>query len=235
MPSYVIVGASRGLGYAWLQNLSAEPTNTVIGLARTPGPVKAQLAADKIENVHVVQADMVDNQSLVEAAKEVARLTNGSVDYLIVNGAYLNPTTQALSPVALTSDEALLRQEMQQHLDVNVIGVMLAINAFLPLVRKSSIKKIVALSSGMGVSDFVEKAGISFSVAYGSLKAALNMIIFKYSLELKDEGIVVLALSPGMVNTMVEPRKFTHYSTFSLDNMHHTPYLSWNMLTICSY
>ena len=207
MPSFVVVGASRGLGFEWLHFLSADKANIVVGLARTPSAVNAKLSADNINGVHVVQADMIDQKSLQAAAAEVAKLTDGSVDYLIVNGAYLNAATAGLSPVALADNGTLLRDEMKQNVDVNLIGVMFAINAFLPLVRKSSIKKITVLSTGMADFDFVANAEISFSVAYGAIKAALNMVVLKYSIELKSEGIILLLLSPGVVNTRLDPRK----------------------------
>ena len=208
MPSYVVVGASRGLGYAWLQHLSADKANTVIGLVRTPASVKTKLSNDKIENVHIVQADMVDPTSLTAAVSEVSKLTNGSVDYLIVNGAYQNPKTLGLTPAAFMGQDDLLREEFHQNMDVNVIGPISTINAFLPLVRKSKIKKITVISSGMGDFEFVTKAEIPFAVAYGALKAALNMIVLKYSIELKSEGIIFLAVSPGVINTREEQREY---------------------------
>jgi NAD(P)-dependent dehydrogenase (short-subunit alcohol dehydrogenase family) len=207
MPSYVIAGASRGLGYQWLKTLSADKANTVIGLARTPGPVNDNLTADGISNVHVLKADLVDNKSLTAAAAEVSKLTGSSVDYLIVNAAYQNHKTASLTPTSFIGHEDLLVQEMRQSLDVGVIGVIQTINAFLPLVRKSSIKKIIAISSGMADFEFVEQAEIAFGVAYGATKAALNLVIIKYGIELKDEGIAVLALSPGLIDTREEPRE----------------------------
>lgn len=207
MPTYVVVGASRGLGYEWLRHLSADKANVVIGLARTPTSVDAKLAADSITNVHVLQADMVDHESLTTAANEIAKLTNSSVDYLITNGAYQNHKAAGVTPMAFTGNEDMLREEMKRNLDVNVVGVMFAINAFLPLVRKSSIKKIIVLSSGMADVEFVAKAEIPFSVAYAASKAAVNMVVVKYSVELKGEGIILLALSPGVIDTRVEPRK----------------------------
>ncbi|KAF2491428.1 NAD(P)-binding protein [Lophium mytilinum] len=204
MPSYVVVGASRGLGYAWLQNLSASPSNTVVGLVRTPGPVIDQLTSDKISNVHVLPADLADHVSLKAAAAEVSKLTNGSVDYLIVNGAYMNHTTANLTPTALIGKEELLQEEMRRNVDVNLTGPMFAINAFLPLVRKSSIKKIIVLSTGLADPVGTKEGGLASAVAYSSIKAALNMVVVKYALELKEEGIVVLALSPGVINTRLD-------------------------------
>ncbi|KAF2812003.1 short-chain dehydrogenases/reductase [Mytilinidion resinicola] len=204
MPSYIVVGASRGLGYAWLQNLSASPSNTVVGLVRTPTPVIDQLASDKISNVRVLPADMTDPVSLSAAAAEVSKLTNGSVDYLIVNGAYQNHPVASLTPTAFIGKEELLREEMRTHVDVNLTGVMFAINAFLPLVRQSSIKKIIVLTSGLADLEGTKSGGLASAVVYSALKAALNMVVLKYSIELKEEGVVFLALSPGVINTRLD-------------------------------
>ena len=37
-------------------------------------------------------------------------------------------------------------------------------------------------------------------------KAGTNMLVTKYAIELKSEGIIVLALSPGLVNTLEKMR-----------------------------
>jgi len=201
MPSYVVVGASQGLGYEWLRQLSSDHTNTVIGLARTPSSVEQRLAADSISNVHLIQADMADNKSLIAAAAEAEKLTGGSLDYLIINGAYSNPAENLYSPTEFIGKEDLLTSSMIESLKVNVIGVIFSINAFLPLVRRSSIKKITVISTGLSDRDLAEKSTIPFFVTYSSMKAALNVVVAKYAVELKSEGIVLLALSPGLVDT----------------------------------
>jgi len=205
MPSYVVVGASRGLGYEWLRKLGSDPANTVIGLARTVDPVNAQLAANKISNVHVLQADMVDHKSLNAAAAKAATITKGSVDYLILNGAYNDTEFAYRSPASFTGHEEDLRKDLTKSLEVNVLGVIFAINAFLPLVRKSNIKKIIAISTGLADTEQAKDTGMPFFVAYSSTKAALNMVVARYSVELKDDGITILALSPGLVNTRETP------------------------------
>ncbi|OBT42028.1 hypothetical protein VE00_07422 [Pseudogymnoascus sp. WSF 3629] len=205
MPSYVVVGASRGLGYEWLRFLSQDPANTVIGLARTPGPVEAQLAADKITNVRIVKADMLDHKSLTIAASEVSKVTNNSLDHLIVNGAYLGLDASFITPTEFIGQEDLLRREFIKNLDVNVIGVIHSINAFIPLIRKGTAKKITVISTGLADLELAQKANIAFSVLYSSTKAATNMVVAKYAAELKGEGIILLALSPGVVDTATGP------------------------------
>jgi NAD(P)-dependent dehydrogenase (short-subunit alcohol dehydrogenase family) len=154
---------------------------------------------------------MSDHISLKGAAKLVEKLTNGSLDYLIVNGVYADAELNWRSPSTFTGDEEALRKDMMSSLDVNVLGAIYSINAFLPLIRKSPIKKVVAISTGLADMDNAPKSEVSNFVTYTSMKAALNMVIARYSVELKDEGIIFLALSPGIVHTKEEPRMYNGF------------------------
>lgn len=154
-----------------------------------------------MQNVHLIQADMADNVSLVAAAAKTNLITGGSVDYLIVNGAYVNLEETFLSPSEVVGKEDLLTSSMTESLKVNVLGAVFSINAFLPLVRKSSIKKVTVISSWFADRDWAEKSSISFNMTYSTMKAALNIVITKFAAEFKSEGIIFLALSPGMVDT----------------------------------
>ena len=157
-----------------------------------------------MQNVHLLEGDMADNNSLIAAAAETEKLTGGTVDYLIINGAYINPAESFLSPSEFSGKEELLTNSMIQSLKVNVLGAIFSINAFLPLVRKSNIKKIIVITTGLADRDMTEKSTISFSLIYSSMKAALNMVVAKYAVELKSEGIKLLALSPGLVDTTAD-------------------------------
>jgi NAD(P)-dependent dehydrogenase (short-subunit alcohol dehydrogenase family) len=158
--------------------------------------------------VHLFAGDMVDSTSLEKAALEVSKITQ-SVDYLIVNGAYLTLKSARFHPSEFAGRDAELREEMIDSLDVNVLGVIYSINAFLPLVRKGTVKKITVISTGMADADMVVQHDIPGSLIYASMKAATNMVVAKYAVELRGEGIVVFALSPGVVNTQEGPGKFS--------------------------
>jgi NAD(P)-dependent dehydrogenase (short-subunit alcohol dehydrogenase family) len=170
--------------------------------------VQAKLDADSISNVHIFAGDMADSNSIEKAAVEVAKLTQG-VDYLIVNGAYLTVKSARFHPSEFTGRAAELKEEMIDSLNVNVVGVIYSINAFLPLVRNGTTKKITVISTGMADTDMVVNENIPGSVVYASMKAATNMVVAKYAVELREEGIILLALSPGIVNTMEGPSKFS--------------------------
>ena len=94
MPNYLIVGASRGLGFGFLQVLASNPSNTIIGLVRDKAATKKRLATDGLTKVHIVEADMTDRESLDRAAKETEKLLDGKgIDVMINNGPYISQVT----------------------------------------------------------------------------------------------------------------------------------------------
>ncbi|EON99245.1 putative short chain dehydrogenase protein [Phaeoacremonium minimum UCRPA7] len=89
MPSYAVTGANRGIGFALIDQLSADPTNVVFGLVRS-----VQAAQEKVtkqwperKNIHIIHGDLSDLASLESAAKYVSATTGGGLDVLIANAA----------------------------------------------------------------------------------------------------------------------------------------------------
>lgn len=83
---------------------------------------------------------------------------------------------------------------------LNAISVVHSTNAFLPLLKKGSAKKVITISSGAGDTELTLTAGLTTQPAYSVAKAAANMVVAKFAAELKSEGFVFLALSPGVVD-----------------------------------
>jgi hypothetical protein len=106
---------------------------------------------------------------------------------------------------------------------VNVIGVIHSTNSFLPLLRKGSTKKIVTISTGAGDRDFVFKTNLSSMIAYSASKAATNMIITKYVVQFKDKGLIFVALSPGIVDTLATGQGECYHFTDELCILYRVP------------
>ena len=70
----------------------------------------------------------------------------------------------------------------------NVVGVINSTNAFLPLLRKGSAKKVVAISSAQGDLDFVLGTEVPTNIQYPITKAAMNMAVAMLSNALRPEG-----------------------------------------------
>ncbi len=93
---------------------------------------------------------------------------------------------------------------------MNVIGVVKTINVFLPLTQKSSTKKVITISSGMADVDLVNKFSVDNAAPYSISKTAVNMAVAKYNALYGKDGILFMAISPGVVETRTKPtREYT--------------------------
>lgn len=64
MSSYVVTGANRGLGLAFIRALSKSPDNIVVGLVRNKKVADERMKKEQISNVTIIQADVTDLQAL---------------------------------------------------------------------------------------------------------------------------------------------------------------------------
>ncbi|KAF2016980.1 NAD(P)-binding protein [Aaosphaeria arxii CBS 175.79] len=204
MPSWVIVGASRGIGYQYLKTLSADESNIVIGIVRNPDPTKQKVEKDGLRNVHIIAGDLNSHESLNAAAKATSSITNGVVDHLIINGAYLSFDGALENPTDFIGKEDMFRDSLNKAMETNTAGLLYAANAFLPLVEKSEIKKVIYISTGHAHPDAVSGAGFANFITYSLSKVAANFLILKYAEEFKNKGVIFLSLSPGWVLTQVD-------------------------------
>ncbi|KAI0740434.1 NAD(P)-binding protein [Earliella scabrosa] len=225
MPSYVVTGASRGLGLEFVRQLSEDETNIVFAAVRNPQSSAKLLALQKsAPNVHIIKADLSDADSwqaslylpsmrssrrsqrepISAAATEVGKVTGGSLDYLINNAAYISEARGNLS-IHEFPDAKTLEDDLVTAFRTNVAGVAHTINAFLPLLRAGPIKKVVTLSTGLADIDVIVRSGFSKNPQYPISKAALNMLVAEYAAALEHEGFTFLAISPGLVNTAEKP------------------------------
>lgn len=78
-------------------------------------------------------------------------------------------------------DTKSLLTDFNAAFSTNVLGPVLTTNAFLPLLKKGSLKKVLTLSSGFGDEEFNLKAGTWQQSAYCASKAALDMVNVKFA------------------------------------------------------
>ncbi|KAI1076009.1 NAD(P)-binding protein [Whalleya microplaca] len=203
MSSYVIAGASRGLGFEFLRQLSEDPANTIIGLVRNKTAVEERVIAElNRPNIHILYGDLANYESLKKAAEDTATLTGGSLDYLIANGAFISYYSGFQTFGELAQDHKGLEDDLRAHLDTNVIGNVHLINVFVPLIRRGKAKKVIAITSGMADLDLITKYDIDVAGAYAMSKAALNVAVAKFSAEYRKENILFMSISPGVVDTL---------------------------------
>ncbi|KAL6875207.1 NAD(P)-binding protein [Trichoderma novae-zelandiae] len=209
MPSYAITGASRGIGREFVRQLAQSPSNTVLALVRNPSPsaIPALHAlAQSRPNIRLVRADVTDPASVLAAAREAAGTLDGRLDVLIHNANSVDLATVALPPTKVPFDVEAARRFYEEPFRTAVWGGAWTTNAFLPLIERGELKKIVHITSGMASTDVILGSGIDYALAYSIAKAGMNVQVAKYAVELAPKGIKTLALCPGWVDTHDGPK-----------------------------
>ncbi|KAJ5642477.1 hypothetical protein N7490_006477 [Penicillium lividum] len=201
MSSYLITGASRGLGFEFLRQLSRDPNNTIIGLVRNKAAADAKAKEEGLDHVHMVEAQYTDLASLKHAAEDVKVIAGGSLDYLINNAAIVSHVSEWKTLGDFEDDFETLEKDLWESLEINLIGAMKTINAFLPLIRNGKGKKIITISSGMADIDLINATEVAFAGPYSISKGAVNVAIAKYNALYNKDDILFLAVSPGYVST----------------------------------
>ncbi|KAJ3012833.1 hypothetical protein HKX48_006064 [Thoreauomyces humboldtii] len=195
--SWLVTGASRGLGFALVAKLAERPNVVIFATARKPTEATSlQILAKKHHpKIHVIKLESTSESDARTAADEIVKIHPTGLDVVVVSaGVY------ASSPVLTQSV-----REFRDVLDVNVGGPLIAFQAFWPLLKlevraSTTMRKFVVVSSEDGSIE-VSAGNIPGGTAYGTSKAAVNYLVRSIHGEHKKEGIVAWAIHPGWVKT----------------------------------
>ncbi|KAI0646063.1 NAD-P-binding protein [Trametes meyenii] len=197
--SYAIAGASRGIGLEFVRQLASRKDSVVFAIVRNKqsSTFLADVAAN-LKNVHIIEGDVADHRSIARAAAEISSISGGKLDYLINNAAKTDPS--ALKGYKDYTDLDELDSDFTAAYNVNTLGVIHSIYAFLPLLRAGSTKKIIVIGSEAGKTATISALGLTNVTAYSMTKAAAEMATLNWALTLADEGFIVITMHPGSVD-----------------------------------
>ncbi|KAI0351228.1 NAD-P-binding protein [Trametes cingulata] len=200
MPSYAVVGASRGIGLEFVHQLAKKPNTTVYAVVRNVASSLLEPVVAEHKNVHVIQGDVVDHRSMTRAAEAVFALSGGVLDVLIHNAARLDGA-KIFRGYDDYTDLDELDEDLIDAFKVNTLGIIHGVSAFLPLLRRGTTKKIIILSTVGASPKYTVAWGAATGVAYSITKASGVMVAAKYAAGLKHEGFLVVSIHPGVVDT----------------------------------
>ncbi|KAH9883691.1 putative short chain dehydrogenase [Xylariomycetidae sp. FL2044] len=204
MAVYVITGVGKGIGFELTKQISEDPNNIVVGLVRDKATVEKKVAAQlgSRPNVHILYGDLVNYDSLKQAAAEATKIVGErGVDYLVACGGFQSTAFDSFAPIgALADNPEELRETTMTYFRTNVLGNTHLFHLFLPLVLKGKTKKVIALSSGHADLEFFNKYDVEICSMYAASKAALNVIVAKFSAQYKKQGVLFMSMSPGIVD-----------------------------------
>ena len=191
MKSVVITGASTGIGWAAAKLLLERGF-------RVFGSVRKQVDADRLKgefgtNFTPLIFDVTDEAAVLAAAREVRDALNGEALAGLVNNAGIAVAGPVLG---------LAADDFRRQMDVNVIGPIIATQAFGPLLGSDPAMKgprgrVVMISSVAG------KNGNPLSSAYCASKHAIEGFSESLRRELMLFGIDVIIVAPGAVKTPI--------------------------------
>lgn len=180
----VITGASRGLGRAMAIELGAAGAQLAL-VGRDRGKLNETAAQIETESA-VFIADVTD-EAQVRAVEQGVREKFGHVDILI-NNAGMNIRKPL---VEYTLDE------WNTVLDSNLTSVFLVSRSFIPMMKGRGWGRIINLASIMS------HISLPGRTAYSASKAAMLGVTRALAQELADDGITVVAISPGPFATEI--------------------------------
>jgi NAD(P)-dependent dehydrogenase (short-subunit alcohol dehydrogenase family) len=210
MKSIVVTGASTGIGWATAKLLLGKGF-------RVFGSVRKQADADRLRsefgpNFIPLLFDVTDEAAVLAAGREVRAALNGETLAGLVNNAGIAVAGPVLE---LSADE------FRRQMDVNVIGPIIATQAFGPLLGTDpSLRgpkgRIVMISSVAG------KNGNPLTPAYSASKHAIEGLSESLRRELMLFGIDVIIVAPGPVKTPIWSKG---QEAVDLNNFKNSPYL----------
>lgn len=207
----LITGASNGIGYETALNLSNDPTNKVIALARNFDKLMA-LQAKSNGKISILQFDLETNDPQIIIAFLLKNNVE-QIDILIHNaGKIVNKPF-----------EEITSNDLKSCYDVNVFAPYLLTQALLPYLEKSGKSHVINISSVGGIQGSVKFAGLS---AYSSSKGALSILTECLALELQPKNISVNCLALGAVQTEMLNDAFPGYKA-PLEPNEMADFISW--------
>src|ERR1700745_2496301 len=210
MKSVVITGASTGIGWASAK-LLLDKGFRVFGSVRKQADAE-RLKAEFGANFTPLIFDVTDEPAVLEGTREGRAALGGEKLAGLVNNAGIAVTGPALN-VSI--------DDFRRQMDVNVIGPIIATQAFGPLLGADAALKgpqgrIVMISSVGG------EHGNPLTPAYAASKHAIEGLAESLRRELMLFGIDVIIVAPGPVKTPIWSKG---RDSFDMNKYKNSPYL----------
>jgi NAD(P)-dependent dehydrogenase (short-subunit alcohol dehydrogenase family) len=184
-PAIVVTGASTGIGEAIALELDRRGYLVIAGV-RT-GDAGEQLKIRSTGMLFPILLDVTDAAQIAAAAEKVREKVGESGLAGLVNNAGIAVS----SPL-----EIVPLADFRRQLEVNVIGQLATIQAFIPLLRICQ-GRIVNMTSINGA------LSLPYLGPYSASKFAFEAISDALRIELRHWGIKVIVIAPGAIKTPI--------------------------------
>ena len=178
----VITGSAAGIGQEYARRLAQEGYRIVLADIGDLAQTMSLLEAEPVDSI-AVNCDVSSPESVSALRAEVERF--GGADILVHNAG--------IYPMVRFEEIDLFAWRRVQA--INVEGLFLLTQAFLPGMRQRGWGRIVGISSGMFVN------GVPGGVHYVASKGAVTGFVRGLAPEVGPDGVTVNAIAPGLIRT----------------------------------
>eukprot|EP00984_Skeletonema_dohrnii_P012250 scaffold4954_cov93-Skeletonema_dohrnii-CCMP3373.AAC.2 len=211
MPTYLITGASSGIGLELVKQLVSSTGNEVFATVRSRG--SSSTGVDGISAVVPVEGSSIIILEGIDVSKDdvddalISQLDNSVIDVVVHNAGSLNGTRESTGQEMMTEQklENISMDRMRAAFEVNTLGPLRVQKALLGAnLMKCGMGKVAFISTELGSIDDNKSGG---QYAYRVSKAGVNMAARSMSCDLKSKEISVRIIAPGFVATEFGPGK----------------------------
>ena len=187
MATVLVTGANRGIGLEFVKHY-LDRGDRIIGTYRD---IESSDELIQMSEDHGrLETHTLDVSSDISLEDFPNQLRDMPIDIFINNAGVYGPRDSTFNNVDEKNWIPVLR--------VNAIAPLILTQLIIDNLRKSSVKKLIYITSKMGSIDDNKGGG---SYVYRSSKTALNAVVKSISVDLADEGMRVALLHPGWVRT----------------------------------
>lgn len=172
----LVTGAAKGIGAAIAKKLADQGAHVLAADKEIPD--------ESSDTFTWLELDVSSKEAWSAAIKNVEQ-THGRLDVLVNNAGVIS-----YDPI-----DAISLETWDRDIAVNLTGVLLGMQACLPLLRKSSAPSIVNISSIWG------NRAVPGAVSYHATKAAVRNMTKNAAITYASEGLRANSVHPGLIDT----------------------------------
>lgn len=183
----LVTGASTGIGRFAAKVLAKRGYTVLAGVRTRAAQVELSSWDAGPGRIQVCHLDITCEEQIDAAVHLAEKTVSPEVPFFLLNNAGITVP----GPI-----EFVALEDLRKAFEVNLIGQLAMVQAFLPLIRRSR-GRIVQVSSAMG------RLAMPLSGPYAASKYALEGLMDSLRRELHRSGVKVCLLEPGSVRSAI--------------------------------
>ena len=194
LPTALVTGADRGFGFCIARRLARAGWRVFAGRV-LPDYALLDRLHDEFPEVRPIPLDIASQADILRAKEEIGKIS-GKLDLLVSNAAIRGSDGTSTLGGEKPMDFAALEKAFR----VNSLAAVLLVDAMLPLLEKSDIRRLFFTSSEISSIRLMRRTG---DTRYAMSKTALNLGVRMLWNSLRPRGYVFRLYQPGWMKRML--------------------------------